>query len=299
MSGLEPADIDIEKLVTNRETFNDFVYTSIGEAAKELQKRWDDKNTENIIDELLDSDIPQELKDGFRLVLLRHIITPNYEIRRFLHIAEMVDSFKPLIGEYATDKFVPSNKSKRFLGKITFYKGRDKNGCIKTEKIDLIDFDEAKNKQISKVKTLWGENLVDFHHDLFFKTYKKLGKEDTFNVSSWYHNHGPGADKYYFYLLLLFIRHGLMFENFILEDKYEKEFIKNIFLPAFIKVMQITGKKPLIVALEPTEVEGDKFWLCYPDTDEFFVRYRLSGLFKKLWLKLIHDYRKLHLSFRR
>ena len=50
----------------------------------------------------------------------------------------------------------------------------------------------------------------------------------------------------------------------MIDHKQEKEFIRKVFLPAFISILEETGMKPLIVPLEPTEIEGGKFWICYP-----------------------------------
>ena len=56
-----------------------------------------------------------------------------------------------------------------------------------------------------------------------------------------------------------------------IEDMFEEEealavllFTKTVFLPAFIAVYKEFGVKPLIVALEPTEIETDIFWMSHP-----------------------------------
>jgi len=73
-----------------------------------------------------------------------------------------------------------------------------------------------------------------------------------------------GADKYYTPFTALFIKDAILFENFMLDSK-EISFTKDIFLSAFIEVYRKTGCKPLIVALEPTDIEGDEFWPCHPN----------------------------------
>jgi hypothetical protein len=57
--------------------------------------------------------------------------------------------------------------------------------------------------------------------------------------------------------------HGILFENFMLDDD-EIEFTKKIVVPAFETIEKIFGVKPLIVALNPTEIEGSDFWNSYP-----------------------------------
>ncbi len=62
----------------------------------------------------------------------------------------------------------------------------------------------------------------------------------------------------------------------MVENKNELLFIKNIFLPAFLKIYRETTYKPLIVALEPTEIEGDRFWLCHPHPSIEVVQRKLN-----------------------
>ena len=59
-------------------------------------------------------------------------------------------------------------------------------------------------------------------------------------------------------------------------DVKELSFTKEVFLPAFIEVIRITGVKPLIVALSPTDIEGDNFWMCHPHESEIHVKEKLE-----------------------
>ena len=70
--------------------------------------------------------------------------------------------------------------------------------------------------------------------------------------------------------LTLFLRDAILFENFLL-DTSESQFTHNVVLPTIKTIATEIGIKPLIVALEPTEVEGDEFWLSYPHKDRVFV----------------------------
>ena len=267
---------DIATLLADRDAFNDFVYTPFSEALTELQKRRSDPQIEKHIIKLLNADIPEPFLKNPRIVLLRYLITPNYEILRFLHIASEVEGLNPLLCEFPRDKFVPSNTSKKLLGKLTFFMGWNHDGKLNAERLKVIDFESSNNKSIADITTTFGQSLPDFHHELFARIYPHLKSEDTFDVSAWYASHGPRAVKFYLPLLLLFVYHGILFENFVLQDKEESPFIKDIFLPAFIEAFKLTGHKPLIVAFEPTDIEGDKYWLCYPPEGKKFVEEKLS-----------------------
>jgi hypothetical protein len=50
--------------------------------------------------------------------------------------------------------------------------------------------------------------------------------------------------------------------------KNESTFTKEVFLPAFIKIMEETGKKPLIVSFHPAESDGSNYWYHY--SEEYF-----------------------------
>ncbi len=77
---------------------------------------------------------------------------------------------------------------------------------------------------------------------------------------------GKKADCFYEKDLLLYICHGILFENFLLDGK-DGEFTKNIFLPAFEKVCKLTGLKPLIVPIPPMDydIEENSFWYSYDE----------------------------------
>jgi len=264
---------DIEVLIADRLLFNAFIYTPINDAVRMLEERSGDESLEETVKNNLSVEIPSVLQKSSCAFLSRHVATPNYETRRFINLVEATQKLTPVLGEYIDDKFVSNNVLKHGLGRLGFYQGRDREGNMKTEFCNCIDFNASNGKKISEIKTLWGQSLVDFHHEFFTKTYLA---HDTmfFDASGWYLKAGGNAINYYHNLLLLFVRNGILFENFML-DKKELLFTKEIFLPAFIKIVQETGVKPLIVALEPTEIEGDIFWNCYPPESMSFIKDKL------------------------
>ncbi|MEI6400084.1 MAG: hypothetical protein WCO58_01010 [bacterium] len=241
-------------------TFNDFIYTDPKKVQSILEER---KNNTELIKKVLDflnEDIPEPLKDQQRAVLFRQLSTPNYETLRFLTITDGLD-LKNLFWEYTEDKFTSNNEYKKSLGKLMFFEGEGKKGGQKIKRSTVIDFNSFNGKKISEVKTLNGMSLLDFHHLLMEK--KAPIKPNYFDASQWLSLHGKTSEEYYDNFLALFITHGVLFENFLM-DGSEGDFTFNVFLPAFKRIYEKFGVKPLIVALEPTEVEGSEFWYCHP-----------------------------------
>jgi hypothetical protein len=254
-------EINMGDLLMNKVAFNSFVYTPLEDALTELNRRWNNIPLRSFVETHLEADIPEVIKGGSKLVYSRHVVTPNYEVRRFLSISDALD-MHALFWEYHSDKFTPNNKCKYHLGRMSFYKGMGRNGGSKLEHEFIVDFNMSNGKPISSIKTLWNEFLPDFHHSLFNGKFKGANY-DFFDASAWFKRNGPRAKSYYKKFMGFFLCHGILFDNFLF-DNSEIEFVKEIFLPAFMHVYATTSYKPLIVALEPTEIEEDEFWLCHP-----------------------------------
>ena len=245
----------IEELLSDRKKFQEYIYTPPMEAILELKRRWADKNIK------ITTPILPIFKNGFKAVLHRQLITPNYEVLRFMNIVDCFE-FEPILFEYSFDKFVTENEWKYHLGHMCFNFGHGKKGGVKIDRINIIEFNEANGKKISDVKTIWNQKLTDFHHELFNCRFPQF-KNSIFDESKWYLDNGGNAKSYYKPFLSFFIKHGILFENFLLDSK-ELSFSREVFLPAFLQVEEETGLKPLIVALEPTDIEVDLFWMCHP-----------------------------------
>ncbi len=258
----------VEELMSHRESFNAFVYTPMEEAIQLLKERWHDKQIKIPIP------IPEIFEAGFKAVLARQIVTPNYEVIRFLSIADGFE-MEPVIFEYKDDKFVTENEWKYHLGKLHFYFGFGRNGGVKLKHAKIINFNECNGKKLSDIKTVWGQALIDFHHEMFLSRFPKL-EGSLYDASHWYKMNGGCAKEYYKMFFYLFIKHGILFENFLL-DAEEEEFSRHIFLPALIETRERTGVKPLIVALEPTDIEGDVFWMCHPPERELELSSKLKA----------------------
>ncbi|KND48969.1 MAG: hypothetical protein AB200_00885 [Parcubacteria bacterium C7867-005] len=259
----------VSELVSDKQKFEKFIYTPIEEALTELDKRSKDDSIKSL------PSLPNPFSDEPRAVLFRHVATPNYEARRFISIVDGLESLEPLILEYTSDKFFDKNEWKRSLAKIPFNKGIDSNGKIKFENVSVLDFNTNNGKPINEVITYSGQTLPDFHHELFLRIFPDL-KDGVFDLSNWLKENGQSARNYYKSFLKIFIKNGILFENFLLEEP-ELTFNKNIVLPSLIEIESETGLKPLIVSLEPTDTEGDKFWLCHPYEDKSFVLNKIKG----------------------
>jgi hypothetical protein len=262
-------NIDIDKLVSNREAFNKFVYTPLDEAVRELKKRQTNKQLKIKISKSLKDGLPAPFETGPRAVLFRQIATPNYETRLFMSITESA-GLDPLFWEYYEDKFVSNNEVKYYLGKLNFFKGIGKKGGFKSENKNIINFNSCNGKKLCEVKTLSGESLISFHHRFFAKTYRKMPPDYFFDASNWFKANGGNAAGYYKSYLSLFVAHAIEFENFMLDEK-ELSFTKELFLPAFCQVIKEFNFRPLIVALEPTDKETNKFWMCHPYSSKKFI----------------------------
>jgi len=243
------------------------IYTPLSVAKKEIWRRWNDKALRKKVEDFLGNDIPEVFKDGPKAVLGRHVVSPNKEFFYFLDLIKEIN-LNPICLEHLQDKFVAKNKSKYHLSNLFFYNGQGKKHGDRISSVKIIDFKGAEGKLLSNVKTLWGENLVDFHHKLLgnFQTSFKYS-----SMSDWFKKRGLKADNFYVYYLALFITHGILFDNY-LQHKDEGNFTKNILLPNFKKIYEIFNLKPLIVPLEPIGNTEYLYWYCYPEQVKSIIK---------------------------
>ncbi len=257
---------EVERIMASREAFDAFVYTPFEEMLAEMPLRQKNAALSAYVEKSLPAGLPHIIKEGKHAFLSRDVGTPNYETLRFISAIDAMEDFVPIIWEYGQDKFTPNqNELKYALGKMTFYQGQGKKGGEKTIKQSTVNFNENEGKKLVDVKTEWGQSLIDFHHELFTPIRKSL-KHDLifFDASEWYSKSGGVVEKYYKNIFTMFLTHGVLFENFMVEHESEVAFIRSVFLPAFIEIYRETGVKPLIVPLSPTDIESDLFWSYYP-----------------------------------
>jgi hypothetical protein len=236
------------------------IYTPLSVAKKEIWRRWNDKELIKKEKKFFKNNIPEIFKKEPLAAFARHVTTPNFEHNHFFKKAAVL-GLKPICLEYLSDRFVTNNAPKFHLGKMYFLGGRGKNGGGKVNCIKLINFDKSAGCIIKKVNTIETNiKLIDLHHNLtdyFFPTVNR------YDISSWYMENGKLPNEYYKYLLALFIRRGIIFDNFLLNDE-EIDFTKNIVLSSIEKVINYFGVKPLIVKLLPENSESENHWYWYP-----------------------------------
>lgn len=252
---------DYDIIMSDRNIFNQIVYTPLSEALRLLDERQKDPVLMAKVEELLKGNIPEVFKNNNKFaVLFRQIATLNYESKRFISIAKE-NNLIPVFLEYHHDKFTPENAFKYSLGKIVLCNGVGKHGGLKNEHCNIINFNESNGKRLIDIPTLFSESLVDFHKNLFNK-FLPDNNLIFCEISDWIKNNGTMPSIYYINFLLLFVCNGILFENFLLPGS-EGDFTKNVALPAIERIMNLTGVKPLIVPLEPVDMESDDYWYSY------------------------------------
>ena len=247
----------------------DDIYTPLEEAKKELEKRWNDKELKNKVGEYLEDNIPLIIRDEPKAICTFHVATPNWAFFHFWEESNRAD-LKPLVFEYLDDLFVTTNFDKASLAKMVFYHGKNDHGDMITSHENVIDLGgRHEKKKIKDIETVWGENFVDFHHRAIKTFYENIEIHDG---SDWYHKMGRNPTEYYKYVFALYIRNGILFENYLLTSK-EKKFTEEILLPAFEFVWNKFGVKPLIVPISPQNEADKKHWWCYPE----FIKILIGG----------------------
>ena len=260
---------EIERPLLDRAAFDAFIYTPWQDALVQLEERREDAKLTKYLEQVLPQGIPEIMRGKKSMVLFRHIATSNYEVRRFMIAADSLEGLQPLILEYTNDQFNDRNEGKYFLGKLCFHKGRNHKAEMIWENARIIDFNGSNNRPINSIKTIWGESLVDFHHGLFSRSFPKHAGNIS-DISDWLHTFGPRPKEYYKPFLSLFLRDGILFENFHPGGK-ETTFTRDIILPALTAIREESGYKPLIVTIEPTEIEEDRFWHAHAYHEKAFL----------------------------
>ncbi|MFA6301045.1 MAG: hypothetical protein WC609_01700 [Candidatus Paceibacterota bacterium] len=247
-----------KKITSDRNLFNQVVYTPLSDAVRLLNERQKDPVLMARVKKLLNGNIPEVFREKKCAIMARQLATPNYENIRFINLANEV-GLHPVFLEYFDDKFTSVNKYKHSLGKLHIQNKIDKNGDRCVEKISIIDFGKADGKKLREIKTLWGEPLVDFHKKLF--ELHKLKDFSFFEETDWYKKGNEKPIEFYVRFFLLVTCFGILFENFLLlKEGIEGEFTRDVVLPALEKVINLTGVKPLIVPIESMDLETADFW---------------------------------------
>jgi hypothetical protein len=250
---------DYNTIMNDRNIFNQVVYTPLSEALRLLDERRKDPELVAKVEKLLKGDIPEIFKDKKCAVMARQLATPNKESRRFIKIAKE-NNLSPVFFEYYEDKFTSNNIYKHSLCQLRIKKGVNKHSKDIVENINIIDFNKYNGSKLHQIKTVWGELLINFHKNLF--SVHNIQDVYFLDEKDWYKKSDKEKpDEFYLKFFILNTCFGILFENFLMSKDSEGDFTKNIVLPTIEKVINSTGVRPLIVPLEPLDLEADGFWL--------------------------------------
>jgi hypothetical protein len=243
-------------------SISDF-YWPLEDAIKELERRRESPALEKKVRESLN--LTPELEVLFErphLIMFRQVVTPLIETLLFLDLAKRYN-LHPFIIEYYDDKFVSSgNPFKRSLGKLPIYQFTDKNKDEVIKYKTIIDFNTQVGHPINTIRTLTGESLIKFHHDLFYSVTGKNVLTISRDGSSWFKRYSSSCE-YYDDFLKLFIRDNILFETFITEGT-GKEFTDKIVLPAFHKNIELFNLNPLLVKADYSTTIDSRIVDLYP-----------------------------------
>lgn len=257
--------------MSDKDVFNQTIYTPLSKAILLLEER--QKNLELIkkVEELLEGDIPEPLKNIAKYGIFgKQVATPNYDARWFIELTKS-NNLKTLFYEYHNDKFVSKNYFKYSLGQIHIHSDHfNKNGNNIEEKILIVDFNKYDGKKLKEVYTLWGEKLIDFHKKLFEVYEYNINDFIFYDGSEWLNRNGGKAQDYYKKDLLLYVCHGILFENFLVDGEHG-QFTKDILLPSIDWVYKKLGVKPLIVPIPPMDFQEDNRWVSYGENVKNFL----------------------------
>jgi hypothetical protein len=149
---------------------------------------------------------------------------------------------------YDADRFTSASKIKRSLVSPYFTSRRDKHGNFISEKVPLVKNHLRVEKR--ELQTMVSDNnqpVMDLHRERLKQAHPEVKISD---MSSWAKSLGD-ASSYYEYYLSLFVSHAILFEDYHGGEsgKGLSDFTTKIFEPAFEKVTQKFGAKPIIVKL--------------------------------------------------
>jgi hypothetical protein len=236
------------------------VYSHLSYIKDEIKKRKNDSVLHQKVKDFFGDYYLHEFDGNPKAVIARSIITPNKELEYFLDLATS-SNLEPLFLEY-DNKFVAKNIEKYYLCRLFF---SNKAARHRFEISKIVDFNKWEGKQLHSIETIKGHNLKDVHRNLFQKKFPQH-KHTTVDITEWFNKTRELDETYYFFFLSLFIVNGVLFDNFISENADEREFFEKKVYPAFIKVTNYFGVKPLIYPLLPFGEENRHEWLYYDNS---------------------------------
>ncbi|MFA5871230.1 MAG: hypothetical protein WC858_00755 [Parcubacteria group bacterium] len=235
------------------------IYTPINQISQELRERRKNKKLLINVKKNLGY-IPACFLGSPKLVLNRCIAGYDNEAIKFLQTADMM-GLEPLHIVYSKDKLYTVNKDNSSRCKLIIPDLR-KESKTNFKKIIIANSKRYEKHSLKKINTIWGENLVNFHHNLL-RYYSRKSVIYDASRSRWLKLNDTNVRHYYEYFLNFFMYHGVLFEVFLL-DKGEREFTLNVVLPTFKKAKKKYGMKPLIIKAFSERESLDDYWWSYP-----------------------------------
>ncbi len=251
------------------------IYVSLDEARAELsRRRQDGELLQRIEAELGDNFIQAFGTEKPRGILTRQLCSPDNGFTFFFQCARYVNA-EPLALEFNGDIFTHLNEEKKGLGRMHVTLA---DGCPAT--VDIMDFHANEKVPLGEAVIKTGEKLFDFHHHLLQIAGYPLELHDN---TRWFRSIGTPA-AYYYYLLLHFVAHGVLFETFSNEIREGSEtgFMNAVVNPAIDRIERKFGLKPLLVRLYPEDQsdEEDFYWWSYPPiVNDYLIDFAMKNNF--------------------
>jgi hypothetical protein len=236
--------------------------TPLKHAYAEIIKRRQNRELIAAVESYLCQDIPEHfVRDTPIFYLSRHVGTANYETLRFIQVGNAFNPNIPVvIGQDFEDLFVSNNVLKRALGKLPIDLNVPHARHQRIQYATIVDFSTEQGKRLSTVQTFCGTPLTTFHNELLGTVAR--GQFELVDESDWVtRNYRGSLLAHYKRLLALLIVHGIMFEDYIIEDE---PFTREVLFPAFDAVTEHFGYRPLITYLVDLGEETTRDWTSYP-----------------------------------
>jgi len=248
-------------------------YLSLDEARDELKQRWNNFDLKKKIEEELGDKFMPIFKENPRGVSFRQVCSPDNGFTFFYQCSKYI-GVEPLIMEYHDDIFTHLNEEKKGLGRLRVLTNENQEAIV-----DIINFHDNEKKKLGECVLKTGEKLVDFHHNLFDVLKYKV---DFIENSKWFKDIGKAQD-YYYYLLLHFVAHGVLFETFYDEgDSNEDAFTSDVVMPTIEKIKNKFGLEPVLTRAYPTNQSEDEdfYWWSYPSiVNDSILKYAKNNHF--------------------
>lgn len=235
---------------------NNNLHVSLDEARDEVEKRWNNTELKKKIENELGDKFMSVFADSPKSVVFRQICPADNGFEFFFYSAKYINT-EPVAIEYHEDIFTHINDEKKGLGRLRVVLEDGTKAMV-----DIMDFHANEKKKLGECVLKNGERLTNFHRNLF----EASGLSVNFMENSkWFHSFGS-AKKYYYYFLLHFVAHGVLFENLSEGDDKQKYFADDIMIPEINRIKEKFGVYPLIVRSYPDKQDEkeDFFWWCYP-----------------------------------